>query len=222
MAFIGLADLVATIEDYLERADLDMRIPTFLRLAEVRLDRRLNLAENEATVDLPLVSGASPLPDDYRAWRALTGPCGESFDFLSPHVFTETFRGRRQPDFGGGAFTILGSVSFEDIEGSLESWTFGLGNPFVHVAPIPTGSVRLVYRQGIPPLSEDRPSNWLLERHPDLYLYAALMEAAPFLRNDSRISTWSGMLEAALSDLADLDRDARWGRARMHASEPTP
>lgn len=222
MAFSSLADLVGTIEDYLERADLDTRIPTFVRLAEVRLDRRLNLAENEATVALPLVSGASPLPDDYRAWRSLSGPCGESFDYLPPHVFAETFRGRRQAGFGDGAFTILGSVSLDDIDGSLEDWTFGLNNPFVHVAPIPAGTVRLVYRQGIPPLSEDRPSNWLLERHPDLYLYAALMEAAPFLRNDNRISTWRAMLEAALSDLADLDRDARWGRARMRASDPTP
>lgn len=230
--FDDLDDLTGTLEDYLERADLRSRIPTFIRLAEVRLDRRLNLADNETTLSLALVNGAAPLPDDFRAWRSVTGPCGEALDYLAPHAFERAHRDPSlysdlYPDWGQrrmliGAFTILGSISLEDIVDSTDAWQFGLDNAFIRVAPLEFSSVTLVYRQGIPPLSADRPSNWLLAKHPDLYLYAALLEAEPFLRRDARIATWRAMLEAAMADLTALDRDARWGRSRMRASEPTP
>jgi hypothetical protein len=85
--FDDLDDLTGTLEDYLERADLRSRIPTFIRLAEVRLDRRLNLADNETTLALPLVDGASPLPSDFRSWRSVSGPCGEVLDYVPPHAF---------------------------------------------------------------------------------------------------------------------------------------
>lgn len=224
--FDDLDDLTGTLEDYLERADLRSRIPTFIRLAEVRLDRRLNLADNETALSLVLVDGAAPLPDDYRAWRSLTGPCGERLDYMPPHAFASFFRDPLLP-YGGtghaaGVFTILGSISLEDIPDSTDAWQFGLDNAFLRVRPASFGSVNLVYRQGIPPLSDRRPSNWLLAKHPDLYLYAALLEAEPFLRRDARIATWRAMLEAAMADLTALDRDARWGRSRMRATEPTP
>jgi hypothetical protein len=223
--FDNLDDLTGTLEDYLERADLRSRIPTFIRLAEVRLDRRLNLADNETTLALPLVDGASPLPGDFRSWRSVSGPCGEVLDYVPPHAFAS---GSREPAWYGGrhgvaagTFTILGSIPLEDIVDSTDPWLFGLDNPFIRVAP-QFGSVTLVYRQGIPPLSDAFPANWLLAKHPDLYLYAALLEAEPFLRNDTRMVTWRAMLEAGISDLKSLDRDARWGRSRMRTVEPTP
>ena len=224
--FDDLDDLTGTLEDYLERADLRSRIPTFIRLAEVRLDRRLNLADNETALSLALVDGAAPLPDDFRAWRSLTGPCGERLDYMPPHAFASLFRDPLLP-YGGtglaaGVFTILGSIPLDDIADSTDAWQFGLDNAFLRIRPACFGTVNLVYRQGIPPLSADRPVNWLLAKHPDLYLYAALLEAEPFLRNDTRMVTWRAMLEAGISDLKDLDRDARWGRSRMRATEPTP
>ena len=70
-------------------------------------------------------------------------------------------------------------------------------NAFLRVAPR-FGSVSLVYRQGIPPLTAARPVNWLLAKNPDLYLYGALLESEPFLKNDSRMVTWRALLETAV------------------------
>lgn len=221
--FDSLDDLVGTLEDYLERADLTYRIPTFVRLAETRLDRRLKLAENESSVLLSVEEGgATPLPDDYRAWRSLNDGCGRSYEYMSPHAFAAAYGPRRGFACGAGAFTILGTVTGDTLGEGSGDWTFGLDNPFIRVAPLPAGALTLVYRQGIPPLGPDRPSNWLLARKPDLYLYASLLEAEPFLRNDARIATWKAMLEEALGDVEAEARDARWGRARMRLSEPTP
>lgn len=221
----NLDDLTNTLEDYLARGDLRARIPTFIRLAEVRLDRRLNLADSETSLTLPLVDGASPLPNDFRSWRAVSGPCGERLDYMPPHAFAAS---SREPGWYGegcgvaeGSFTILGSITLEDVVDSTDPWLFGLDNAFIRVAPR-FGSVSLVYRQGIPPLTAARPVNWLLAKNPDLYLYGALLESEPFLKNDSRMVTWRALLETAVQDLTGADRDARWGRARMRAIEPTP
>ncbi|KQO43026.1 phage adaptor protein [Methylobacterium sp. Leaf85] len=236
-------DLVASIEDYLERADLLDRIGTFVRLAELRLTRRLGLAENEVQARLDLVAGRAPLPNDYSAVRGVTGAQGWDLEYVPPHVFLGTYgrgfglrrlgQGDGYDDVrdgiggidGGGRprwYTILGSIPLDDIDVDVSVWPNGLNQPFLLTAPAGTGQISLLYRQGVPSLGPTRASNWLLARNPDLYLYASLLEAEPFLENDRRVSLWQSMLETAISDVTSLDRESRWGRARMRSFEPTP
>ena len=68
-------------------------------------------------------------------------------------------------------------------------------------------------------------ANWLLTMAPDLYLYGALMEAAPYLKEDGRIQTWAAGLSNALASLNQLSRTAVTfdaGPTRMRFSGPTP
>lgn len=243
MPFDTYQGLVGSIQDYLERADLVPHIPTFVRLAETRLTRRLGLADNEAQVRLDLVAGRAPLPDDYAAARGISGPQGWSLEYVPPHMFmgaygrgyglSRTGQGDGYDDVrdgvggieGGGRprrYTIIGSVPLDDVDADVSIWPNGLDRPFLLTGPAGTGVVSLVYRQRIPPLGPERASNWLIVRNPDLYLYAALLEAEPFLRNDGRVALWQSMLETAITDAQALDREARWGRARMRTFEPTP
>jgi hypothetical protein len=229
--YAGLREALA---DYLERADLDWRIPTFIQLAETRLDRRLNLTESETAIRLPLANGAAPLPDDFRTWRSVSPISGGRLEYVTPDAFYARWRGSWRRADGTEAgwltdgarvadFTIVGSVPVSDyLDIPLDTWTFGLANPWILVGPALTGEVRLVYRQGIPPLGPSRPSNWLSERHPDLYLYASLLESAPFLREDARLATWRALLEEGLRDATAVDRDRRWGKARIRLSGPCP
>lgn len=46
------------------------------------------------------------------------------------------------------------------------------------------------YLKDLAPLSNSNTSNGLLLRHPDLYLYAALAESAPFYQHDERLPLW--------------------------------
>lgn len=222
MALDTFADLVAETVDWLDRPDLEAKIPTLVALAERTLERRLDLSSNESEVCLPLVSGMTPLPDDYAAWRSLSGPCGEPIHYVAPHAFQALYHGRRPGGLLAAAFTIVGSVPLDDVDGSFEAWVPSLSNAFLRVAPAPGGPVRLVYRQGVSPLGERRPTNWLLAKAPDLYLLATLCEAERFLKNDSRVAVWKSDLAEKVEDLRTLDRSARWGRARMVMTEPTP
>lgn len=63
-------------------------------------------------------------------------------------------------------------------------------------------------------LDDSNQTNWLTEQAPELLLYATLLEATPFLKNDERIPVWQQMYDRAASmlngeDLAKiLDRAA--------------
>jgi len=239
MPLDSLDALVGTIGAYIERADIDFYIPTFIELAEKRLTRRLGLAENEVQARLDLVAGRAPLPNDYAAWRSVNADAGWPLEYVPPHHFLRAYgsgyglRSRAQGDgydyvangaCGGRsrAFTILGSIPFDDIDLDVSIWNAGLDQQFILTGPAWSGRLSLVYRQGIPPLTADNPANWLLRKNPDVYLYASLVEAESFLGADPRIPLWRTMLEEAISDVQSLDREARWGRSRVVTLGATP
>ena len=41
----------------------------------------------------------------------------------------------------------------------------------------------------------------LITNHPDIYLFGALVEAEPYLKNDERMPLWTSRLEQALTTL---------------------
>jgi hypothetical protein len=45
------------------------------------------------------------------------------------------------------------------------------------------------------PLDDANQQNWLTNYAPNLLLYACLLEATPFLKNDERIATWQSMYD---------------------------
>ena len=47
--------------------------------------------------------------------------------------------------------------------------------------------------------------NWLTEYAPDVLLYASLLEALPFLKNDERVQMWQGMYDRAAQALNGED-----------------
>jgi hypothetical protein len=72
----------------------------------------------------------------------------------------------------------------------------------------------LVY-QLLPLLDDANQTNWLTEYAPQVLLYASLLEATPFLKNDERIGVWQQMYDRSAQalngeDLSKiLDRSAR-------------
>jgi len=75
------------------------------------------------------------------------------------------------------------------------------------LAPTPAAAqtLEILYYQQPPLLGDDLQTNWLTQYAPDLLLYAALLEATPFLKNDERIQTWQGMYDRAASAINNED-----------------
>jgi hypothetical protein len=80
-----------------------------------------------------------------------------------------------------------------------------------------------VFRQNIPPLAANS-SNWLLALAPDLYLYGALLESAPYINEDARIQTWGLGLTTAIDGLNRLSLASTFnaGPLVMRVSGSTP
>lgn len=57
------------------------------------------------------------------------------------------------------------------------------------------------------PLSATNQTNWFTEFAPDMLLYAALLEAAPYLKNDQRIPTWKDYYLQASSSIKVENRE---------------
>lgn len=85
--------------------------------------------------------------------------------------------------------------------------------------PVATSSLEVLYYEQPRFLDEDNQSNWLTDYAPDALLYATLLEATPFLKNDERIGTWQSMYERAAQGLGgeDLKRIADRSAQRSEA-----
>lgn len=66
----------------------------------------------------------------------------------------------------------------------------------VRFAPTPdaTYDTKMTYWRRFLRLSDTQASNYLITDMPAIYLYGALLESAPFLKNDDRIPTWERRL----------------------------
>jgi hypothetical protein len=80
-------------------------------------------------------------------------------------------------------------------------------------APTPDTAydIALTYYAKAPALSEENQTNWLLTLYPNAYLYAALLETAPFVGDDARVPVWGGLYDTAIGRIQTADGRARWG-----------
>lgn len=69
----------------------------------------------------------------------------------------------------------------------------------------------LTYFQALPTISGTQ--NWLIQREPGLYLYSALMETAPYMKDDGRMVTWAAMYKTILDAMHAEDDQSRYGNA---------
>ena len=54
-------------------------------------------------------------------------------------------------------------------------------------------------------LGDDFQSNWLTEYAPEVLLYASLLEATPFLKNDERVQMWQALYDRSAQALNGQD-----------------
>ena len=68
----------------------------------------------------------------------------------------------------------------------------------------------LTYFMGVPSLSDSATQNWLVLAAPDVYLYATLLQASAYLRDDERINLWGSGYQNAIDALTKQDDRLRY------------
>ena len=85
------------------------------------------------------------------------------------------------------------------------------------VAPFQSGEVPLTihYWAKVPALTALAPTNWLINAHPNLYLYECLREAAIWTKDDRAIERYANLLQGYWSSLKANDVNRRFGGSAL-------
>lgn len=198
MTLASYSELKTAVIGYMGRdgdTDFVAQVPMFINLCEVRLNRALRDGDNNTQGTMTTgATGQATLPTDFRQMRSVN--CGTTMpvlEYLTPHE-AKTRYGLAEADTPV-AYTIEGR-------------TFMLYPPWA-------GTVNISYYAKLTSLSDAAPSNWLLEKHPDAYLFGSLSEAIVFTGlDDPRATLWEQKFQGALEDMKQMDMGGRWGRGR--------
>lgn len=184
MAITDYASLQTAIGNYLHRGDLAGVIPDFISLAESKLNRllRIRAMENVQTGN---------------AINPVSLPAG----FVEMISLTVTSGGNQYP------LTYINPSEVKSLTGLPLYYTL-IGDNLVF-EPSGSGSYTLNYYKRFDPLSSG--TNWLITNAPDLYLYASLLEAAPYIKDQTMVNTWREGATAVIEMLNSADRKDRYG-----------
>ncbi len=182
-------DLVAAITGWLHRKDLAAKVPTFIALAEVRINRIAQIRAMELEAELFMEAGERrvALPDGYSSPLAVRLPGACRAD-LTAYV-AEQLPQRTEP-------------------GEPCSWAID-GEYLAVDRPADIDRTLTLRYRGIFRLGPDAQTNAILRKYPDLYLYGALLESAPMIRDPDSINLWQAMYDRAVKEVNRNESRAR-------------
>ncbi|CAB4156077.1 hypothetical protein UFOVP1417_51 [uncultured Caudovirales phage] len=197
------------IRRYLERgftlasdAIVYEQIPRLINLAERRIARELKVEGliNVVTSTMQVGLAVYPKPD---RWRTTV-----SFNYGIDNQYTQLFP--RSYEYVRSYWP-----NRDETSPPLFYADYDYNNWIVSPTPDQAYPFEVLVYQLLPLLDDSNQTNWLTEYAPQVLLYASLLEATPFLKNDERIAVWQSMYDRSAQalngeDLSKiLDRSAR-------------
>jgi len=188
-------ELVTEIRDMMDDVDYSQEaIDRALRKAEAEFNRTLRTPDMETRVVFSITGELTQLPSDFLEMRFIfvEGMPDQPLASMSPAGMLSTYYGRTGCPM---AYTIEGNM--------------------IRVGPVGDVAVEMVYYRRLDALSSGQVSNWLLVKHPDLYVAGALYHLARRERDEA------GMAQAAqeVATLTEAIKVAaisqRWGAAPL-------
>lgn len=200
MAITNYAELQASVASWLNRTDLSTQVVDFITLGEERLNR--DLRTRQAEID-----------------QAMTGVVGSRFIAL-PATYSEGLN--LWVDLGNGRFPVSRFIDpalleTSDTAGRPYQWTIDGANLAFERPCDQTYAFTLRMLSKFA-LSAAAPTNTLLSQYPSAYLYAALCEAGPFLRDDDFLQICEGKYAGIISDINS--KEARSRAQQTLSTEP--
>lgn len=197
-AITSYSELIVEIRDLMDDADYSQAaIDRALRKAEAEFNRTLRTPEMENRAVLTVTTELTPLPADFLELRFIFQEASPDrvLKSMSPAGMLSAYRGRS------------GCPEAYSIEGSN-----------LRLGPVGNATLEMIYYQPVQALSDAQVSNWLLQKHPDLYVAGVMYHLARRERDSD------GMAQAAqeVSALTDAIRQQaqrnRWGAAPLTPS----
>jgi len=206
MAISTYTELKSAVANWLARAGdstVTDNAGDFIMLAERRINRGLRLRAMEDRATATVSTEYLALPTGFlemRNFQLNTNPITR-LELMSPEHIDAIF---------AGSATGRPRV-------------YCIVNDEIQVRPAPDGgyTAEMAYWKKFDALSDAATSNWLLANAPDVYLWGALVEAAPFLGDIEGGALWETRFQAAMKALQDADDRGTWSGAAMQVRTDT-
>ena len=177
---MNYSKLKEVIADWANRGDLESQIPVFIELTEARLKRDLRDKVRMTQRAEAMVYGEYfPLPCNWVETVKVIADgrilrLADSFNIER----VELYSGPKYYRHSGDQLQLLPATDVSESD------------------PI---RFEMEYLEFPEPLSEQNQSNWVLNTYPDLYIYGAMLQVAPYLQDDARIQIWERAYGEAVS-----------------------
>lgn len=186
--------LVENIQSYLERTDTATieKIPTFIMLAEQALAADIKFLGN-LTVNESTMVASQPVIAKPARWRK-TVSMNVTVNGVKSPVLLRKYEYLREywPD----ATQTDVPLYYADYD-----YTHWLVSP----TPDSNYAFEVLYYERVQPLDSSNQTNWFTEYAPQALLYGCLLQAMPFLKNDSRTALWQQMYAQYVGTLKTED-----------------
>lgn len=200
MAITTFAQLKTALSDWSDQGTaLDSYLEDFITLTTDAFNfgsqgmEPLRTREMLAVSSITPSSGACTIPSDYLEYRRVVEKASirRELKYIAPTTVEQMY-----PDRASGL-----SCDFTIIGGSL------------YMFPVSTNDIELTYYQMIPDLSNSNTTNWLLTKHPTLYLHGGLMQVGIFRNDDTLVQRSVAMLQAYMAGMRRSGELAEYARA---------
>jgi hypothetical protein len=186
VAITTYAQLQTAVANWIERTDLDDRIPEFIALAEGIATRRLETRQMYTRHDAFTVGAVTEsLPTGF------AGVISFKLNTARPKPLIY----RKPDDFDDPR------EAARESQGEPDYYT-EIGDQFVF-SPTPDSaySATLVYRTNLPALSVSNTTNWLLTAYPDVYLHGSMAFAHQYLEDAEMEGKFMAAFLAGIGDI---------------------
>ena len=183
---MNFGDLKTKAADYIKRTDLTAIVPTFIQIAQRKIERQYNFKYMETRATTASLEAYLTMPARFKELIWFKVKDGDLY-----YGLTHT-----QPVHALSLYPDL----ISNIGRPAYVATMTNQNEFL-IRPTPDKSYTfdIYYYNYSAELSADADTNWLTNNAWELLLYGAMIEAEIYMHNDERIMTWATLL----SDTAD-------------------
>lgn len=204
MAISTYNELKTAIERWSKRTDALSVIDDFIDLAEADIARELRIRDMEAraTASAPTSDRFLELPTSFLQMRKM-----------------RLYTGSQQYDL---MYRVPESLNVKTAAGIPTDYTVTSQIEF-NRTPDTAYTVEMHYYRSLTPLSAAAPTNAILTRYPNVYLYGSLFHFGLWARDDKMIEQYAALFQGALREANTSDRKGRHGAAKaMRIEGPTP
>ena len=189
---MNYSELKTAVADWLDHHDSDSQVELFIELARAKINRKLS------TMEMTCVATAVGIQNQ------------------NDYELPVDWNGAREVSVDGTVVELRGASAFttslnRNINVATPMWyTVRAGKIRFSCAPGADATIELAYYRKVPKLVEDTDTNWLLNEHPDCWLYAAVAEGYIYIMDEERASIFENRSYGVLTDIESSDANRRW------------